>query len=91
MRPALMRSSSSVKPLTSSSRSRLRGPLAELRAARRPDAVADGEDHVEVVVQRSVVLAVGGSCQVFLDNCFGPQLLIVQDVLNVQTDVLLGV
>jgi hypothetical protein len=44
------------------------GPLAKRSAAGRTDSIADGQDHVEVVVQGSVLLAVGGSCQVFLDN-----------------------
>ena len=45
-----------------------RGPLPELRSARRAHAVAHGEDHVEAVMERAVMLAVGRSCQVFLDN-----------------------
>ena len=43
-------------------------PLAELGAAKAADAVADGEDEVEVVELCFVALSVGGSCQGFLDN-----------------------
>ena len=38
------------------------GPDAELRAASRADAIAHGEDRIEVVVLDLVSLAVGGSC-----------------------------
>ena len=46
----------------------LRGPDAELRAAVRLHAVAHGDDDVEVVELGLVVFAIGGSCQVFLDD-----------------------
>jgi hypothetical protein len=46
----------------------LSSPPAELRAPVGADAVADGEDHVKVVVEGPVFLAISSSCQVFLDN-----------------------
>ena len=49
-----------------------RGQGRHRRVPRRTDAVAHGKDHVEAVMKRAVFLAVGGSCQVFLDICLGP-------------------
>ena len=44
------------------------GPLSELRATGRAYPVADRANQVEVVELCAVLLAVGGSCQGFLDN-----------------------
>lgn len=70
-----------------------RGPLAELRAARRPHAIADRQDHVEVVELHGAphsAVALGLNCQVILDGCRGGQLPFDQHVAHVQADVLFG-
>jgi hypothetical protein len=72
----------------SSSSSEANASSASLRA----HAIADGEDHVEVVVvDRSSYLtaSLGLNCQVLLDGCRGVQLALREDVLDVQTDILL--
>ena len=43
-------------------------PLAELRASDGFHPVAYGNDDIEIVILDPVFLAVGGSCQGFLDN-----------------------
>jgi len=45
-----------------------RGPLTKRGSTRRADAVADGQNGVQVVVERAITLPIRGSCQVFLDN-----------------------
>ena len=65
----------------------VRRPAAELHASRGLHAIADGEDHVEVVVLRLVRLAVAGSCRKFCDNSIlGPCKLLTQRVGNVLVD-----
>lgn len=44
------------------------GPDPELRAAKRPDSVADRDDHIEVVVLGGVLFAIGGSYPEIPDN-----------------------
>lgn len=46
----------------------LRCPNSKLRAPQRLHSVADRDDDIEVVELRRIVLAIGGSCQGFLDN-----------------------
>jgi hypothetical protein len=49
-----------------------RGPLPELSASLRPHTVADGQDHVEVVMLHQAPNLPGTNllnCQVFLDSC----------------------
>jgi transposase len=62
-------------------------PYAELHA------VADRDDNVEtVVVDRpsDLTISLGLNRQVLLDGCLGTQLSLLEDVLNVQADILLG-
>ena len=69
------------------------GPLAELDAARGADAVADGEDEIEAVeLDRALdlTLSLGLNCQGFLDSCLGARLPVLEDVLGVEGDILLG-
>lgn len=58
-------------------------PLAELHAAPRFDAVADGDDDVEVVVIHLVGFAIGGSCCIFCNNCCALQLAFFKNFPNV--------
>jgi len=44
-------------------------PLPKVRAPQRLHPVANRDDNIEVVVLNTVLLAIGGSCQGFLDNC----------------------
>jgi len=64
--------------------------LAELRAAGAADAVADGEDGVEVVVLGVIGFAVGGSYPEFPDNCLGGEFTFFANVHKVFVDGLDG-
>lgn len=69
------------------------GPLAELGAARRAHPVAHRQDHVQVVqvgFALDPAAALILNCQGFLDSCRLRQLPLLEDVLDVQADVLLG-
>ena len=57
------------------------------------DAVADGDDDVEVVmVDRppNLTVSLGLNCQVLLDGCLGTQFALLENILNVQADILFG-
>lgn len=45
------------------------GPSAELHASLRFRAIANGDDYIQIVKLRLVVLVIRCSCQGFLDNC----------------------
>jgi hypothetical protein len=62
-------------------------------AAVWPDPVANGEDHVEVVIGNATLdrpPAFLLNCQVFLDSCPRLQLSIFEDVPDEEADILLG-
>ena len=57
------------------------------------DAVADGDDGVEVVILHLAVdgsVALGLNCQEFLDSCLPRQLVASEDVFQMQADILPG-
>jgi hypothetical protein len=67
-------------------------PLAKEGAAGRADAVADGENGVEVVVGNGpfyLSIALGLNCQIILDSCFRTELPFLQNVLEMEADILL--
>ena len=69
------------------------GPLAELDAPGRADAVADGQNEVEVVeldCALDLTFPLGLNCQGFLDSCLGAHFPILEDVFGMKADVLLG-
>lgn len=51
--------------------------------------VTDGDNSFKIIMLGTVLLAVGGSCQVFLDNSIFRQLSCGKDVFQMQTDILL--
>ena len=62
------------------------GPDAELRAALRFHAVADGDDHVEVVINGLVDFPVGGSSCIICTYCFLRQFPFLEEVADVLGD-----
>ncbi len=62
------------------------GPLAKLRASRRPDAVADGEDGFEVVMinlAADLSASLGLNYSEFPNSCLGVQFFILKDISQV--------
>lgn len=58
----------------------------------RTDAVADGQNGVEVVVVNrpgNLAISLGLNCQVFLDSCLGVKLAVLVNRLQMLADVLL--
>src|SRR5207248_2061624 len=64
----------------------LRGPDTELRAPQGLDAVAHGDDDIQAVVLRVVLLAVGGSYPEIPDSCRLLEFPLIEDVADVFAD-----
>ena len=64
----------------------LGGPATELGAPGGSHTIAHGDDDLQVVILVAVILAVSGSCQVFLDNSIFLQLPFIKDIFEVQSE-----
>ena len=68
----------------------LRGPATEISCDRRFDPVAEGDDHVEVVIRqlpRNLAAALGANLSEFPTGCRFVQLAFLVDMVNVLYDV----
>ena len=63
-------------------------PLAELCGTDGVDTIAHGNDCIEVVELRHVILTICGSCRVFLGNRIFNKFSTLEDVHQMQSDII---